>query len=166
MSFKKFILKNFEHQKVLENLTKYELYYQIALVKYVRETEFDIKSSIKKIYSLKLFVRPQQIFRIILGILRKNYDESHLDYEYLDAEMKRHASLKALNDFIVVDKTFLNPEPYVNEKITEIKKNTLFTKLMNRQVKEEYSLVHSKWSYYITKDGSREIRHNMVELVK
>ena len=54
MTIEEHIKEQFEHEHIIHNLARYELFYQISLAKIVSQSEFDVQSTYKKINELSL----------------------------------------------------------------------------------------------------------------
>jgi len=157
MSIEEQIKEQFDHKKIIENLAKYELYYQISLSHIVSQSEFDVKSTYKKINELSLDIDPETVFYTIIAIIRHFKDTEDFNNNYL-IELQKHASVHALEDYVKKDKDLLNPETYLETVLEEINSGAFFTEKMQKQLDSEYKISINRWQNIIAEELSFEIK--------
>ncbi len=157
MTIEEQIKAQFDHEKIVENLAKYELYYQISLSHIVSQSEFDVKSTYKKINELSLDIDPETVFYTIIAIIRHFKDTDDFGKDYL-IELQKHASVHALEDYVKKDKDLLNPETYLESIVEKINDGTFFTDIMQRQFDSEYKISLNRWHNIIAEELSYEIK--------
>ena len=157
MKIEEQIKTQFEHKKIIENLAKYELYYQISLSHIVSQSEFDVKSTYKKINELSLDIDPETVFYTIIAIIRHFKETSNFEEDFL-IELQKHASIHALEDYVKKDKDLLNPETYLESVVKEVNDGSFFTAAMQRQFDSEYKISLNRWQNIIAEELSHEIK--------
>ena len=157
MTIEEQIKSQFDHEKIIENLAKYELYYQISLSHIVSKSEFDVKSTYKKINSLSLDIDPETVFYTIIAIIRHFKDTENFEKDY-QLELQKHASIHALEDYVKNDKDLLNPETYLESVVETVNDGSFFTDVMQRQFDSEYKISINRWHNIIAEDLSVEIK--------
>ena len=157
MTIEEQIKNQFGHDRIIENLAKYELYYQISLSHIVSQSEFDVKSTYKKINELSLDIDPETVFYTMIAIIRHIKETSDFEKEYL-MELQKHASVHALEDYIKKDKELLNPETYLKTVVEEINNGSFFTQTMKKQFDSEYKISVNRWQNIIAEELSHEIK--------
>ena len=157
MTIEQQIKTQFEHEKIIENLAKYELYYQISLSHIVSQSEFDVKSTYKKINELSLDIDPETVFYTMIAIIR-HFDETSDFEELYQVELQKHASVHALEDYVKKDKDLLNPETYLESVIEKINEGIFFTNTMQKQFDSEYKISLNRWHNIIAEELSYEIK--------
>jgi len=157
MSIEEQIKEQFNHKKIIENLAKYELYYQISLSHIVSQSEFDVKSTYKKINQLSLDIDPETVFYTIIAIIRHLKETDDFENEYL-SELQKHASVHALEDYVKKDKDLLNPETYLESIVEKVNEGTFFSEKMQKQFDSEYKISINRWQNIIAEELSHEIK--------
>jgi len=164
MTIEEHIKEQFEHEHIINNLARYELYYQISLANIVSQSEFDVKSTYKKINELSLDIDPETVFYTILAIIRHFSSTKDFEEQYLK-EMQKHASVHAIEDYIKKDKDLINPEIYLQTILDKINEGTFFTKDMQKQFDSEYKISTNRWQQIIARELSTEIRSKALEIL-
>ncbi len=164
MLIEKHIKEQFEHDKIIENLAKYELFYQISLSNIVSQSEFDIKSTYKKINELSLDIDPETVFYTIIAIIRHFDDSNSFNDEYLK-QLQKHASIHSLEDYVKKDKDLLHPETFLDLIIEKINSETFFTDKMQKQFDNEYKISINRWQNIIAEELSYEIKSKALAIL-
>lgn len=164
MTIEDHIKEQFEHEHIIKNLARYELFYQISLAKIVSQSEFDVASTYKKINELALDIDPETVFYTILAIIRHFSDTKDFEAHYL-IEMQKHASVHAIEDYIKKDKDLINPKIYLETILEEINEGSFFSKDMHNQFDSEYKIATNRWQQIIAKELSSEIRSKALEIL-
>ncbi len=157
MTIEDHIKEQFDHKQIIENLANYELYYQISLSHIVSESEFDVKSTYKKINTLSLDIDPETVFYTIISIIRHFEDTSTFEKNYL-LELQKHATIHALEDYVKKDKELLNPETFLASVVEKVNDGTFFTDTMQKQFDSEYKISVNRWQNIIAEELSFEIK--------
>lgn len=164
MTIEEHIKQEFEHEHIIENLSKYELFYQISLANIVSQSEFDVQSTYKKINELSLDIDPETVFYTILAVIR-HMDNTDNFEEKFTKELQRHASVHAIEDYIKNDKELIKPEIFLQNTLEKINENKFFTENMQKQFDSEYKISLNRWKQIIAKELSSEIRTKALEIL-
>ncbi|NQY94641.1 MAG: hypothetical protein HRT43_10775 [Campylobacteraceae bacterium] len=157
MTIEDHIKEQFEHQKIIENLARYELYYQISLSHIVSQSEFDVKSTYKKINALSLDIDPETVFYTIISIIRHFDDSISFQKNYIK-ELQKHATIHALEDYVKKDKELLKPETFLASIVEQVNEGTFFSEKMQKQFDSEYKISTNRWQNIIAEELSFEIK--------
>jgi len=157
MNIEEHIKEQFDHKQIIENLAKYELYYQISLSHIVSQSEFDVKSTYKKINQLSLDIDPETVFYTIISIIRHFDDSSSFEKDYLN-ELQKHASVHALEDYVKKDKELLHPETFLESVVESVNDGSFFSDSMQKQFDSEYKISVNRWQNIIAEELSYEIK--------
>lgn len=147
-------------EKIVDMLTRYELYYQIGLGNYVFETIQDIEETITKLNELDLhfesYTALSNIFEIILHNLESGeFEES---FEYL---LRKRALMHSLKDFVNNDNDLLNVDDYIKQKSKDIIDDIFFTENMKAQFESEYLKVYTHYELMITDEIVEKIQEHI-----
>lgn len=147
--------KYFKKDNIINNLSKYETYYQIALGKLVH------LSNIKDIsYEID--------FKLALGsmyeLLNDLKDEKNLD-SIFEKELQKQTSMDAVQNFIndnmeLIQSKNFSIEPIINE----INDDKYFNKAMYTVFDENLKLNHQKYKDLISDELAEQIYNAIVEL--
>lgn len=160
--------KEFTYERVLENLCRYELYYQISLKYLVRVSEFDMKSTVEKLDEIHLEIDPETVFYTVIAILRHlDFKKSQKDLdEEFEASFKKHAIVQALEDYIKKDEELTNSQYFMKSMLEPINENLFFTEAMQREFDDNYQINLNRWKDIISKPLSEEIRKSSMTLLE
>lgn len=158
------ILNQFSYDHLIENLSKYELYYQISLEYLVQKTEFDKDSALEKLEKMHLEVDPEHVFYSIIAITRSWQDFSTY-HEKFETELQKHASINALEDYVKNDPDLLHPEIFLDETIEQINSGDFFNKKMQEFFNEEIENILMRWKTIVPKDLAENIKDIALSMV-
>jgi methylthioribose-1-phosphate isomerase len=160
MELNEIIEKYFDRENVVEILTQYELYYQIALGNFVYETIQDIEETNKKIQELNLKPTPNVM-------LANTYDmfvhaKNEKDFENKLAYLVRYrAILHALKDFVNSDKELVQINDYIEEKTDLIVQDKYFTESMYLQYESSYASIHEYFDLLISEELALKLQETL-----
>ncbi|WP_419769609.1 MAG: hypothetical protein ACNI3C_09710 [Candidatus Marinarcus sp.] len=160
----KSVLEQFSYEHILDNLAKYELYYQISLEYLVQQTEFDKDSALKKLEEMALEIEPENVFYTIIAITR-NCNNTNTCKANFENELQKHASINALEDYVKKDKELIHPEMFLEETVEKINSGNFFNEKMKAFFDEEYDNILIRWQTIITEklaENIKEIAQNML----
>lgn len=158
------ILNQFTYDNLIENLSKYELYYQISLEYLVQQTEFDKDSALAKLEKMQLEVDPEQVFYTIIAITRNWKDFSTFEKNF-SQELQKHASINALEDYVKNDPDLLHPEIFLDETIEKINNEEFFTDKMKKFFDEEIDNIHVRWQTIVPKELAENIKSVALSMI-
>lgn len=157
------IQKQFTQDKIIENLCKYELFYQISLHSLVRRSEFDIESTIEKLDELALEIDPENVFYTIIAITRHYEKENDFKVNF-EEDLQKYASVQALQDYVKNDSEMNNPEIFLESMLEVINENKFFDEKMKREFDLDYGTNLNRWKNIITETIATQILQNSEEL--
>jgi hypothetical protein len=155
--------EQFNYENIVKNLAVYELAYQIALEYMVQLTEFDKQSALEKIEQMQLEVDPERVFYSIIAITRTWENIEKFDKEFYN-ELKKHACINALEDYIKNDKDLMHPEAFLEEMVTKINLGVFFNDKMNYFFNAELDNVILRWKSIISSNLAQDIRQTAISM--
>ena len=63
------INENFTRENIVNTVASYQLYYQLAVGVYVKETSFDQKETMKKVQDLNLDIEPENVLNTMVKLI-------------------------------------------------------------------------------------------------
>jgi len=160
MDIKQAIEKYFTKDNIIDMLTQYELYYQIAIGNFAYETIQDIEETYKKLDELDLQVNADVVLSNIYEIIVKfSKDEDFEDSFYY--QLRVRALIHALKDFVNNDKELISVDDYIKEKSQIIIKDEFFDEEMVLQFESEYSKVFNYYDIYISDEVAKELQEKL-----
>ncbi len=162
MKLQQTLKKYFSKESLINNICKYQLYYQIGLGNVALESIQDLEETYKKLDELNLQIDSQKVFESIHSIVLHLSHEDNFD-EKFDSHLRMAALSQMLNDFAQADTELIGSQHYCDMVFEKIKDNTYFTQKMQEQVDEDFEFILPNWEAIITDDVVRDIQ-NTVEL--
>lgn len=150
------IYSYFSHKNIINNLAKYELFYQVSLGSIISQTnskeiEFDIEF--------------QYALGSIYELLQELKELDEVDDVLFNNELKKQASMDALQHF-----TNENIELVKNNKIDienfihQINEDVFFNTTMNKICEDNLEIQINKWEEIITPDLSEAILDSLKKM--
>lgn len=116
---------NLKKTKIVDAITKYQLYYHISLGNFVHETFLDLKETTQKIQELNLYKNIEFSIEKIKETIKNSKNENQIE-----ESIKKLAMKDALKDFVENDKDLLNKDFYYQQRLKAIEKNSYFSDKM------------------------------------
>ena len=151
------LAQEFNYDNIVKNLAVYELAYQIALEYMVQLTEFDKQSALDKIEQMQLEIDPERVFYSIIAITRTWENIDNYDKEFYN-ELKKHACINALEDYIKNDKDLMHPETFLEEMVAKINVGIFFNDKMKQFFDEQIDNVVLRWRSVISSHLADDIK--------
>ncbi len=147
--------KYFTKNNIIDNLSKYETYYQIALGKLIHLSnikdmsyDIDFKLALGSIYEL----------------LNDLKDEENLDLIF-EKELQKQTSMDATQNFINENMELIQSRNFAIEPIiNEINDDKYFNEAMYKVFNENLKINHQKYTEFITDDLAEQVYNAIVEL--
>ncbi|RXJ69205.1 hypothetical protein CRV08_04140 [Halarcobacter ebronensis] len=155
----------FQKNKIVDLITKYELYYQISLGNFIFETFLDQESTVKKLEELNLYITPEIALFNIYKIIEENQFSNSMEKE-LENLIKRDASLKALEDFVTKDKDLLGAKYYISAKKEDILKDKFFNKIMQYNFESNYQRTFEHYNLVVSDKFIQNLQIKILEYAK
>jgi len=147
--------EEFSKEKIIINLAKYEMYYQISLGSLISDSQTkDISPTIELQYALG------SIYELISQIM----NEDNVN-EIFDTELQKQAAMDALQNFVnenleLVKENKIKVEPIVNS----INDGQFFHESMLEICDENIDKQIEKWSSYITEEIAHSIYLSVIDM--
>ena len=153
MHIKDFFTKN----KIIDNLARYETYYQIALGKLIF-----ISSANEMSYDVDFKLALGSIYELINDL--KDYKDLDIIFE---KELEKQTSMDAVQNFInenveLIQSKSIAIEPLIND----INDDKYFNDAMMKVFDENLKINHKKYTDFVTDELAKQISEAIVELSK
>ncbi|MFK2823741.1 hypothetical protein ACH5BK_12265 [Arcobacter sp. YIC-80] len=149
------IEKYFEKNKVIENLAKYEIYYQVSLGKLCSLTQNENID-----YNIELQYALGSIYELL-----KDLSSLENIYEIFEDELKKQAAMDALQKFANDNLADVKTEKIeIEHFVHEINDNKFFNNTMTKICEENKKTQINKWQEIITDDLSKAIIESLNQL--
>lgn len=155
------INKYFKRNKLVDLVTKYELYYHISLSSYVFETFLDLEETTIKLQELNLQVSTQKALFNIYNIIQKNFTNENLDKD-LELLLRKEAALDALDDFINNDKELIGITYYRKQKQKDISNDIFFNEHMKFNFESNYLKTYKHYDLVITDEFLQKVQNKIL----
>ena len=147
----------FKRKEIINNLARYELYYQVALGKLVNITN---KKEIK--YEIEFQLALGSIYELLKDLKKEN--EETISF---DEELQKQSAMDALQNFANENLEELkNGKIKIEEQVNNINDGTFFNETMILICQENLNSQIEKWEEIITKDLANAIYKSIQELEK
>lgn len=151
------VLNQFSRENIINNLSSYEVYYQVALGSLINETKSNNIDS-----NIEFEVALGSILELLLDI--KDLDNANDIYE---KELEKQSSMDAVQYFVnqnldLVKSGTFNVEPIINQ----INDEKFFNETMLKIYNNEKINNKNKWESIITEEIATSIYNQIKELTK
>lgn len=149
------IYEEFSRKNIINNLAKYEMYYQVSSGKLVKTTD-----STEINYEIELDLALGSIYEMIKDILSlKNYTQ------IFDDELKKQSSMDSLQNFVNQNlEAVKNQEIQIETIINEINENKFFNQTMIEICEKNEKSQIIKWQQIITEELADNILKSLSKL--
>lgn len=149
------IYEEFSRKNIINNLAKYEMYYQVSSGKLVKSTD---SSEIK--YEIELDLALGSIYEMIKDILGlENYAQIFND------ELKKQSSIDSLQNFVNQNlEAVKNQEIKIETILNEINENKFFNQTMIEICEKNEKSQIIKWQQIITEELADNILKSLSKL--
>lgn len=140
--------EEFERNNLINNVSLYELYYQVALGNIVSQTNLDQKS-----YDINLEQALSSLYELIFDI--KDLEDAD---DILEKELQKQAAMDAVQNFVnehleLIKNNELEIEPFINDINDDNFFNIAMLEVCNKQKDKQIEV----WKNLITTDLSNQI---------
>lgn len=163
MKLEKAINKYFSRENIIDNICKYQLYYQLGLGSVVYQSLQDLEETHKKLEELNLQINTQKVFETIHQIILHLSREDNFE-EKFENHLKFSALAQMLDDFIETDKELLNSKQFTDTIYEQIKDDKFFTDDIKQQFDNDYETIFIAWEATITEDIANEIKDVVTDI--
>lgn len=149
------IYEEFSRKNIINNLAKYEMYYQVSSGKLVKTTD-----STEINYEIELDLALGSIYEMIKDILSlENYTQ------IFDDELKKQSSMDSLQNFVNQNlEAVKNQEIQIETIINEINENKFFNQTMIEICEKNEKSQIIKWQQIITEELADNILKSLSKL--
>lgn len=154
------ITKYFKRENLVDVVSSYQLYYQISLGVYVKETSFDES----KVEELNLDISPENVFNTMMQLIATFNKEKDFDAVFKD-NIKVNAMVHALKDFSVKNEELDKKENIYDTYYAKIMNNTFYTVNMHIFFDDEYKTKVNYWKELISKKTARELKESALKMI-
>ncbi len=150
------IQEHFSREKIIDNLARYELFYQVALGSLIKTNSKEISFDIE--------------FQLALGSiyeLLKDIQGFENFNEIFETELSKQSAMDAVQNFVNENlEAVKNGELKVEEIINNINDNNFFNETMINICTENLDKQIQKWESIITAELALAIMQSLIELEK
>ncbi|MEA3498406.1 MAG: hypothetical protein U9R16_05020 [Campylobacterota bacterium] len=163
MKLQEAINKYFSRDNIIDNICKYQLYYQIGLATVMLKSIQDLDEAHKKLSELDLQIDSNKVFESVHEIVL--YLSNNDDFEEkFESHLRFTALAQMLNDFVDSDKELLNSKPFTDIIYEDIKNDTFFTDDMKQQFNIDYDAIIPTWEATISEEIANDIKSVVMEI--
>ncbi len=145
------INQNFTQAKLIDTIAKYQLYYQLSLGVFVKETSFDQKDTMKTVQELNLDIDVENVLNTMVKIIINFNDEKEFNAIF-DDNIKVNSMMHALDDFIGKSKNLVNNENIYESYSQKIQNDKFYDINMHVQFDGEIKDRIKVWEELITNE--------------
>lgn len=145
------INQNFTQEKLIDTIAKYQLYYQLSLGVFVKETSFDQKDTMKTVQELNLDIDVENVLNTMVKIII-NFNEEKEFNAIFDDNIKVNSMMHALDDFIGKSKNLVNNENIYESYSQKIQNDKFYDINMHVQFDGEIKDRIKVWEELITNE--------------
>jgi len=150
------INENFTRENLIDTIAKYQLYYQLALGVFAKETSCDQKETMQKIQELNLDIQPENVLNTMIKIITTFNDEK--DFELLFADnIKANAMMHSLDDFIGKSESLPNKDEMYEDYCLKIQNDKFYDINMHVQYEDELKERIKFWEKLISSDVAKDL---------
>ena len=158
------INENFTRENIVNTVASYQLYYQLAVGVYVKETSFDQKETMKKVQDLNLDIEPENVLNTMVKLISGLNEEENFKTLF-DENIKANAMLHALDDFIGKNEELTNKETTYKTYSEKIQNEDFYNINMHVQFDDEIKDRRGFWEKLITDDIAKELNESACKVV-
>jgi GTPase SAR1 family protein len=151
----------FKRGTIIDFVTKYELYYHISLGNYIFETLLDVEETSQKLQELNLNVSPIKVLLYIFEIIEENLEKKDIE-NIVEINIRKKASLHALNDFIAKDKELIGKNYYEKQKIEDIENDLFFNEVMKFNFETNYQKTYEHYNLILTDKLLEDVQNKIL----
>lgn len=154
------ITKLFKLENLIKYVASYQLYYQISLGIYIKESSFDES----KVEDLGLDIDPENVFNTIIQIVTSFSKENDFDSIFND-NMRINAMLHSLKDFTLKNEELDKEEKIYDTFYKRIMDDEFYTMNMHIYFEEELKSRVEYWKDLISKKTARELKESALKMI-
>lgn len=158
------IKENFSKKNLVGTIARYELYYQIALGVFIRESSFEDEDVAKKIDELKLDIDIENILNTVLKVISSFYEEE--DFKMvLEDNLRLNAFLHALRDFVNKNDELENKENVYQAFHDKVMDDEFYNMKMHIYFEEELGDRVAYWETLISDKSAKELCESALKMI-
>lgn len=164
MKIEERINNNFTRKNIVNTISTYQLYYQVALGNLIKETSFDQNETMNKAKDLNLDIEPQNVLNTVMKIIIKFNNEKEFDVIF-DDNIKINAMVHALDDFVGKNQELTNKDATYKVYYEKIMNDEFYTLTMHTQFNDEIEDRIISWEKVITEEISLELKESANKII-
>lgn len=158
------INQNFTRENLVDTIAKYQLYYQLALGVYVKETSFDQKETMNKIKELNLDIEPENVLNTMVKIITTFNEDK--DFKVLfDDNIKANAMMHSLDDFVGKNDELSNKENTYEIYCEKIQNDSFYNINMHVQFEDEIKDRIAFWDKLINDEVAKQLNESAHKVI-
>ena len=154
------VTKYFKRENLVNTVAAYQLYYQISLGAYIKESSFDEN----KVEELGLDIEPENVFNTMIHIVTSFSKEKGFDDIFND-NIKVNAMLHSLKDFTLKNEELDKEENIYNRFYEKIMNDDFYTVNMHIFFEEEFKSKVDYWKDLISKKTAKELQESALKII-
>ena len=154
------IKKTFVRKELISIIASYQLYYQISLGEFVKQSDFEKE----KIESLDLDIEPENVFNTIVKII-ESFSEEDSFKSILDDNIKFNAMIHALNDFVNKNDEIKQDKRFYETYNEKIENDEFYTVHMHIYFEEEIDARIKYWENLISEETALALQESALKMV-
>lgn len=165
MEKEQLIKEKFQKEGLVDSISKYQIYYQMALGTLVKETCFDKDEMASKLEELQLDINVENVLNVMVKLITNFYDDEDFEQIYED-NIKVNAFLHSLRDFVDNNTDLTNSDKVYDTYHEKIMNDEFFDIKMQLQFVDEVEDRKAYWKDLITDSVSKEILSSALTLAQ
>ena len=158
------INQNFTRENLVETIAKYQLYYQLALGAYVKETSTNQKETMQKIQELNLDIEPENVLNTMVKLITTFSDDKDFTSLFAD-NIKANAMMHSLDDFIGKCDHLPNKEELYDSFCMQIQDDKFYDINMHVQYDDEIKERIKFWEKLITAEVAEDLNQSALKVI-
>lgn len=159
------INKKFLRKDLILTIAKYQIYYQMALGVFVKETCFDKDEIEKKLKQLQLDIDVENVLNVMIELIDSFYNDDEFEIIFED-NIKVNAFLHSLKDFIEKNDDLTNKEKVHISYKEKIMDDAFFDAKMQLHFDDELKHRVNYWEELITEKIADKIKESALNIIK
>lgn len=159
------INKKFSRDNLIDTISKYQLYYQISLATYIKETSTDSSFELaKKIEDINLDIELEDVLNTIVKVITTFNDEEKFE-DFFEDNIKVNAFIHSLKNYIEKDKELENKDLVYDKYYNKIIEDQFYNVEMNIHFDDEMDDRLTHWKGYIDNETALKLKEFALKAV-
>lgn len=154
----------FSKDSLVSTVARYQLYYQIALGVFLKDTSFEDEDINKKIEELELDIDVENVLNTMIKIIDSFYKEEDFK-SVLEDNLRVNAFLHGLKDFVDKDSTLENKDNLYETYRDKVLNDEFYDMKMHIYFEEELGDRIEYWGKLISKESAKELKDSALKIL-